>query len=143
MAEDKKSAEIRRMACQKVAVEIVGPAPAKFTDAYKKRFVEILDWLDQDVTNAQPVLQGTVDIDRETASIPVSTNGGTLSLDEAIELTDWLRETAADNPGLQNQIKLTLVGMGVRNPKSLDEAVSKLNKTQAIQLKETIKEKIE
>lgn len=136
MAEDKKSAEIRRMACHKVAVEIVGPAPAKITDAYKTKFLEVTDFLDQDVTNAQPVLQGQV----VSGSISASTNGGELSLDESIVLTDWLREVAADNPALQNQTKLILVGMGIKNPKSLEDAVSQLSKEQALKLKESIKE---
>jgi len=138
MAEDlKRSAEIRRMATHKVAVEVCGPAPAKLTDAYKAKFLEVVEWLDQDVVQARKLAS-----DSESDTLTPSANGGTLSLDESIKLTDWLREKAAEYPELKQVAKLTLISLGVRNPTSLDEAVSKLTTAQAEKLKETIESKI-
>lgn len=135
---DKTTAEVRRQACMKIAVQIVGPAPAKITDAYKKKFLEVVDWLWQDIEDCQPVL---VDTPSESATIEPSTNGGTLTLDQAIELTDWLREQANADPRVVQLTQMALVSLGVKS-KNLDEAVSQLNQEQADKLKLTIEQGI-
>lgn len=146
MAEDpKRSAEIRRMACHKVAVEIVGPAAAgkPLSDGYKNRFIEVVDFLDLDVQNAAPVVNASGVADPVgSGKMLEPTNGGALTLDQAIELTDWLRDQAELHPELKQVTKLTLISLGIRNPKSLDDAVANLTVAQAEKLRETIEERI-
>lgn len=145
-----KDRRISRMACQKVAVDAVGPIPrttkGEITDAalnkYKETFAGFCDWLIQDVENAGEVTTASPEtakmtpVDKEPPEVPVDVPE--YSLDDALALTDKVKKACSDNPSLKQGVKLKLVALGVGNASSLDDAITSLTAAKAIELEKFI-----
>jgi hypothetical protein len=143
---DSKDRRISRMACHKVAVDVLGPVPrtakGEITEAglkkYKESFVEIADWLISDVESAgnelaRPVDNATMNkVESESQETPEE--APEYSLDEATVLIDKIKAACAGNDSLKQAVKLKLVALGVGNHRSLDEAVMSLNVAKAAEL---------
>lgn len=137
---------IQRMSCQKVAIEAMAPfpvtskgEPAAAAEKWKESFIALCDFLSDDVNNAG----GEVAVVSEPATIPQNGKGDEQTLEEALELADRVKQKSAGNDVLKNAIKLQIVKFGVKSPKSLEDALTKLTKTQAAELEEYIDKEVD
>lgn len=133
------------MACHKVAVEALGPfpvtskgEPSASAEKWKEVFVGLCDFLVDDVNQAGE--------DNTVASSPATiatvANGDGQTLEEALELAERVKAKSAGNDVLKNAIKLQIVKFGVKNPKSLEDALCQLTKSQAAELETFIDKEV-
>lgn len=139
---------IQRMSCQKVAVEAMGPfpvtskgEPAAAAEGWKKIFVGLCDFLDADVKAAG----------NEVASVPepatVSDNGNvvSLTLDQAMRLTEKVKAASEGNEELKNAMKLQFVKFGLKptdKEDPLGSVINQLTKPQADELVELLNKEV-
>lgn len=138
---------IQRMSCQKVAVEVMAPfpvtskgEPAAAAASWKKVFVELCDFLNDDVNKAGEPPAPVVATSGEPATFTTNdgtVDGPTLTLDLASKLTDRIQEKSEGNDVLRNAIKLQFVKFGIK-PGPLLECVCQLTKPQADELVELV-----
>lgn len=130
---------IQRMSCQKVAADVMPPLPVGSKgellagwEKWKEVFIEVVDFLSSDVNRA-----GGLQVAPEPAK--VSSNGtdaesDAQSLEEALAVATRIKDKCGDNDILKSAVKLRFVQYGVKSPKSMDDAVCKLTKSQAVEL---------
>lgn len=137
--DDAKDRRIQRMACQKVTADVMPPLPVGSKgellagwEKWKEVFVEVTDFLSGDVNNA-----GGLQVAPEPAK--VSSNGSDVesdaqTLEEALAASTRIKDKCGTNDILKSAVKLRFVQYGVKSPKSMDDAVSQLTKSQANEL---------
>jgi hypothetical protein len=145
LAYDKETdLRIQRMAVQKVAVEAMGPfpitskgEPAAAAEKWKEVFSGLCDFLVADVEAAGQ----KVAIAPEPATVSDNGNQEVLTLDQAVLLTDRVKEVSEGNDVLRNAIKLFFVKCGVK-PGPIDTVICQLTKPQADELVELINKEV-
>lgn len=142
---DRRGAEIRRMAVQKVAAELMGTGftvgvlkpPAKTAkdglDKMLAQFREVCDYLEADVKDAGDREEGLTSSNGSgTVDVPVG-----LSLDEAMDLLD--RVSGLD-PDDRAKVKNELVRIGVEDRGNPRDTILAMNTAQANHIYKYLKE---
>lgn len=135
---------IQRMSCQKVAADVMPPLPVGSKgellagwEKWKEVFIEVTDFLSGDVNKA-----GGLQVAPQPATV-ASNGSDAQTLDEALSAAVRIKDKCGDNDVLKSAVKLRFVTYGVKSPKSMDDAVSQLSKSQVADLESFIDKELD